>query len=202
MKHKLLRINKGLLFILLSLPWACGFANTDVSNVANILTQNLDYSANIMETVSVLGGVVLLFVAIYDFRKYGLHGGAAGSGNVTLLSPIVKIVCASALLAMSSVVNSALFAFWGNASPETNPFMNSSDPWTQFYEPVMMGVRLIGLGVFFRMIVTFAQGAGSNPKPGSIGKALVYLPTSVCLIHIQTFLAFVLYFFGFNPPSF
>lgn len=201
-KSKFFRAIRFLPFILL-LPACSIFADSydsiDVSSWIALLEQNITYVTDIVGGFTTIAGMVFVISGIESFHRFGKQRTMMSS-NLSIINPLVKFSCGVILLTSSTWIDTSLFSIFGNASPEANIFANTDDPLSQFYEPAMMLVRLIGCGVFIKMIFSFAKAGSHNPPPGSVSKGLVYFLGSMLCIHIQTTMQLALSFLGFNSP--
>lgn len=202
MKSKLKWIKK-LPWILL-LPSLSAWADSssfDVNSWVTLFEQNIGYATQIVGGFSVVAGTVFLISGVDGFHKFGKQRTMM-STNMSLISPLVRFICGAILLTCTTWINTSLFTIFGNASPEANIFSGSDDPLSVLYEPALMIVRLIGVGVFIKSIHGFYTCGSTSPRPGTVGKSLIYFFGSILCIHIQTTTQLVISFFGFSANPF
>lgn len=177
-----------------------GVNSFDPTTWTALIMQNLDYVADILQSVQVIIGLMLLGTGINGLVKHG-HTRGSMTQQGSLASPITRFFCGVALLTSFTWINTVLYAFFGDASPESNPFANSSDALSQLYEPAMMIIQCIGIGAFMKAVLIFSRsGSAQHQQPGMIGKGFVFAASSIMCIHIKTTMLLVLSFFGFSNP--
>lgn len=148
---------------------------------AQILTYNFNIIAEILVSISLLIGVGMTLGGIFQLKKHAeQRGGAAGGGSV--VGPLVMLVCGGALCVLPSLLGTALLAFWGTSSPLV--YQGGPSGYDQLMPPVIMFVRIVGVGSFIRGIVLLSKSGGQHSQPGTFGKAIVHIFAGVLLIHI------------------
>lgn len=147
---------------------------------AQILTYNFNIIAEILTSISLLIGVGMTLSGIFQLKKHAEQRGAGSGGSVA--GPLVMLVCGGALCILPALIGSALLAFWGTNSPMV--YQGGPSGYDQLMPPVIMFVRIVGVGSFIRGIVLLSKSGGHQSQPGTFGKAIVHIFAGVLLVHI------------------
>jgi len=146
-----------------------------------VIANNLSWLAVIMETVSVFLGAVLTFVGIVQLKKVGesrFGGGQTGSAG-----PVLMILCGGMLFALPSLMGAFGLAIFQSTSDMS--YDGASPSIDSFMLPVVMFVRLIGIGSFMRGIVLISRSGGHHAQPGTVGKAVMHMIAGLLCMHIE-----------------
>lgn len=148
--------------------------------------RNLSIMAQIMNYVSIATGIFLTMAALFEFKKIAeqrnmmQHHGA--------VRPVILLLCGAALLALPTVLGTALLSFWGQASDLAYP-TSASTGFASLEPAVIQFIRLVGLGAFIRGIFLLSRTGGHQSQPGAIGKALIHMLAGVLCLHIMQTIA-------------
>ncbi|MCX7125752.1 MAG: type IV secretion protein IcmC [Gammaproteobacteria bacterium] len=149
---------------------------------ASILTSNFSVMAEIMETISIIIGVFMTFGAIIQFKKYG-ESRTQMSTQHSAAGPLVMLICGAMLMIIPTVVGTALLAFWGTNSPLA--YDGGPAGYNSLIPPILMLVRLVGVGSFIRGIVILSKTGAGQQQPGTIGKGLMHIFAGILCVHIM-----------------
>ncbi len=148
---------------------------------AQVLSQNFTIIADIMETVAVLIGVCLMIGGIFQLKRYG-ESRTMMSGQHSIAGPLVMLVSGAMLLILPSFIGAAVLALWGTSSPLT--YGGDSSGYSSLVPPILLFVRVIGVGAFIRGIVLLSRTGSQQSQAGSLGKALMHILAGVLCVHI------------------
>jgi len=149
-----------------------------------IIMQNLGIIARIIQSISVVMGIGMIFLGIMKLKQYGemrnmtsQHGGLAGCVFMLLAGVI--------LLALPTMLSTFLMAFWGTANPL--PYPTTNDPSIgALMKPIVLFVRIVGVVAFIRGVVLLSHlGKEGGQQQGGIGKALMFMLGGILCVHIM-----------------
>lgn len=149
---------------------------------AAVLTSNFEIIADIVETVSVLIGLSLVIGGIFQMKRYG-ESRTMMSGQHSIAGPLMMLVAGAMLLIMPTFVGTAVLALWGTRSPLSYP--GGPGGYDSLVPPILMFVRIIGVGSFVRGIVLMSRTGSQQSQPGALGKALIHILAGVLCVHIM-----------------
>lgn len=147
-----------------------------------IMIENFGTLAIIFQSLSVMFGVGLFMGGMFVLKKYG-ETRTFMSQHMTIAAPLMMLFAAVMMLLLPTMINTALFAFWGDYTPEH--YDGSGGGWHEYVPVVLIFVRLIGVGSFMRGIFLLSRVGGQHGgQQGIIGKSLIHLFGGILLIHI------------------
>src|SRR3990167_5651441 len=147
------------------------------------LTQNFQIIADIMQSVAVLLGVTLTLGGLFELKKHGesramMSQSGAGGG-------IAMIVCGAILLTLPAFISVGLSAIFSQTSPLA--YEGDTTGVNGLIEPIIILVRIVGVGAFMRGIVMASKMGGQHAQPGTLGKASVHIVAGIlCVNVVQT----------------
>ncbi len=146
-----------------------------------ILSQNFEYLARILQVIAIAIGLALFLGAFFKLKKYG-EQRTMMSMQMTMAGPLLMIISGSALLILPTFIGTALLALWGNS----NPLQYSGDTTGlgAFIPPILMFVRVIGVGSFIRGLVLLARSGDHQGQQGTMGKALIHILAGILCVNI------------------
>lgn len=150
---------------------------------ATTLTQNFEIIADIMLSIAVLMGVTLTLGGLFQLKKHGETRamGAQSSGS----GPVVMIVCGAIMLTLPSFLGTGLSAIFGQTSPLA--YEGDTTGVNALIEPILILVRLVGVGAFMKGIMMASHIGGQHAQPGMLGKAVVHIISGIlCVNVVQT----------------
>ena len=153
-----------------------------ITEEAWILTQNFQIIADILETVAVIMGVGLTLGGIFQLKKYG-ESRTMMSGQHSIAGPLMMLLAGAMLMILPTFIGSALLAFWGTASPLSVPGATSSS-YGALETPIVIFVRVVGVGSFIRGIVLLSRTGGQQAQHGTLGKAIIHIFGGILCVHI------------------
>lgn len=145
------------------------------------LTSNLLIIAQIMKVISIGMGISFIFGAMMKFKKYG-EMRTMMSSQMTIYAPLAMLLAGTLLVMLPTFISTALYAFWGTDNPLAYP--GQGEWWGDLMEPVIVFVRIVGIGSFMRGIVLLARSGGEHSQPGTLGKALIHIFAGILCVHI------------------
>jgi intracellular multiplication protein IcmC len=148
---------------------------------AALLTQNFQIIADILETISVLMGVAFTLGGLFQLKKYG-ESRTMMSTQHSVVGPLLMLIAGAMLMILPTFIGAALLAFWGDSSP-LSPAGGSSAMST-LMPPILMFVRIVGVGSFIRGIVLLSRSGGQQAQQGTLGKALIHIFAGVLCVHV------------------
>lgn len=149
---------------------------------ASVLTNNFELMAVILNSVSVLLGLSLTFGAFMALKKHG-EQRTMMSGQGTLAGPLVMLVCGAILMILPKFTSAILLAFWGHRSDMS--YTGGATGYSELVPPILIFVRVIGLGSFIRGVFMLSRTGGQQHQPGQIGKALMHIVAGVLCMHVM-----------------
>ncbi|PIZ04162.1 MAG: type IV secretion protein IcmC [Gammaproteobacteria bacterium CG_4_10_14_0_8_um_filter_38_16] len=152
-----------------------------VSGFAATLTNHFLLIASSVNAVAWVMGVGMFIGGFYELKKYG-ETRTMMSSQMSIAGPLVMILSGVLLIVLPNFIGTALLAFWGDASPLS--YQGSTDGYSALIPPILIFVRIIGVGSFIRGIVLLARSGGHHGQPGSLGKALIHMLAGLLCVHI------------------
>lgn len=144
------------------------------------LTSNLLIIAKIMQIIGIGMGIAFIFGAMMKFKKYG-EMRTMMSSQMTVYAPLSMLLAGTLLIMLPTFISTALHAFWGTDSPLS---YDSGEWWGDLMEPIIVFVRIVGVGSFMRGIVLLARAGAEHNQPGTLGKALIHIFAGILCVHI------------------
>ena len=167
-----------------SLPaWADNGSGT-IGNLPDILIANLNIIADIMQTLAILIGLTLFVGGMFQLKRYG-EMRTMMSSQMSIAGPLMTLISGVAMLCAPLMIGTALVSFWGVGGANDLPYYGD-DPvgWTQYIQPVLMLVRIVGVYALMRGFVMAAKTGSGHAPPGTIGKCLVHIFAGILCVHI------------------
>lgn len=188
-------VGTAVLLMFASFP---AWASDDIGNLPDILTQNLGIIADIMQTLSILIGLSLFIAGLFQFKKYG-EMRTMMSSQMSISAPLMTLISGIAMLCSPLIMGTMLVSFWGVTGATDLPYDGStSSGWTQYIQPVLMLVRLVGVYAFMRGFVMAAKTGSGHASPGTTGKVFVHIFAGILCVHIMGTIQLIESILGFN----
>ncbi|OGT67828.1 MAG: hypothetical protein A3J38_02160 [Gammaproteobacteria bacterium RIFCSPHIGHO2_12_FULL_45_9] len=148
---------------------------------ASLLTNNFIIMSYILQKVAVILGLALILSGFFQLKKYGEQRSMM-STQMSAFGPTLMIICGSVLLILPEAIGAAVLAFWGT----NNPLSYDGGPsgYSALIPPLLIMVRVVGVGSFIRGVILLAKSGGQHGQPGQTGKAFTYIIAGVFCIHI------------------
>lgn len=146
-----------------------------------VLMRNLGTLAGIVQTVSIIMGLGLAMSGLFRLKRYG-EMRTFMSHQMTLASPLLTFLGGIMLLCVPLVVRTGLLSMWGTSNPLR--YSGPAEGFGQLVPPIIMFVRLIGVGAFIRGIVLFSRSGREGAQPGIMGKSMLHILGGMLCIHI------------------
>ncbi|MCH9770507.1 MAG: type IV secretion protein IcmC [Gammaproteobacteria bacterium] len=146
-----------------------------------VLTHNFDTALTILEDVSILLGLAMLFSAAFQFKRYG-EMRTFMSHQMTLGRPMMLLLGSMFFMMMPFFLRVVLTSIWGN---DTSPLAyHATEGWEQLMPPLLLFVRIIGVVSIMRGITYLARTGAIGHQPGTAGRALIHLVAGAMMVHI------------------
>lgn len=192
---KLQALSSAALLMLATVPaWADG----DIGNLPEILTQNLGLIADVMQTLAVLIGLALFIGGMFELKRYG-EMRTMMSAQMTIAGPLAKLLAGVGMLFSPLLMGTLLVSFWGPGGQSDLPYDGSTtNGWSQYVPAVLMLVRIVGVYAFMRGFVMAAHSAGQHARPGTAGKVLVHIFAGILCVHVMGTIQLIESILGLN----
>lgn len=148
---------------------------------ASILTQNFGIIGTILQDMAIFLGVGMTLAALFQFKKYGEQRTMMSSQH-SIAGPLAMLIAGASLLVLPTFIDTALYAFWKNSNPLT--YSGDTSGWGSLVPPILMLVRLVGVGSFIRGIVMISRCGAQQSQPGQLGKAMMHIFAGILCVHI------------------
>ncbi len=180
---KLISIKSLLLTsIMLGLLYANpALADSTSSTTPALLISNFTIISKVMLAVSILMGIALFAGGMFQLKRYG-EMRTMMSHQMTLAKPMMLILAGVSLIALPWFIPLGLMSFWSSASPLQ--YQGGPEGYDAYIPPVLVFVRVIGIGAFMRGLVLLARSGGQGGQPGTTGRALMHLFGGILAVHI------------------
>ncbi|OGT26517.1 MAG: hypothetical protein A3I77_06645 [Gammaproteobacteria bacterium RIFCSPLOWO2_02_FULL_42_14] len=147
------------------------------------LVQNLGILGQILNMVAIAMGVGLLFAGLFQLKRYG-EMRTMMSAQLSIAAPLMTILASAMLLSLPTFLDTVLMSTMGYTSPMA--YNTSGSGYSQVVEPILIFVRVIGVGSFIRGIILLSRsGDHQRSQPGMLGKAFTFMIGGVLCIHVQ-----------------
>lgn len=160
----------------------------------SIWTHNFHYVGVILLSFSIISGVGLFVGGIFKLKRYG-ESRTMMSQQLTLAGPVFMILASICLLLLPFLASTALLAFWGNQNPLT--YNGGPDGYNAYIPPILMLVRLVGVGAVIRSLYLISRAGGQSSQPGTIGRAFSHFLGGLLAIHILGTISLLMDLFDF-----
>lgn len=167
-------------------------ATTSINTTA--LTQNILDLAVIFQTVSIGMGLGLFLMGLFRLKRYG-EQRTFMSYQMTIARPLFMLLGGALLVYLPVTLSSALYNFWSTSSPLAYQ-PSSYSGYQMLIPPVIMFVRLIGVGAFIKGILLLSRCGGEQTQPGTMGKSLLYIFGGILCVNIMATINLMKTFFG------
>lgn len=152
-----------------------------LNEFAETLTNNFLIISTMVRLVGWLMGVGMIFGAFIQFKKYG-ETRTMMSTQMSIAGPLALLISGVLLVMLPDFIGTALLAFWGKASPLA--YQGGPSGYDALIPPIIIFVRIVGVGSFIRGLVLLARSGGQHGQPGSLGKAMIHMLAGLLCVHI------------------
>ncbi|OGT52820.1 MAG: type IV secretion protein IcmC [Gammaproteobacteria bacterium RIFCSPHIGHO2_12_FULL_41_15] len=159
------------------------------------LMQSLGYIGIIIQDVGVLMGLSLFMAGVFRLKRYG-EMRTFMSHQMTIAGPLLMLVAGVMLLCLPLVLRTALLNIWSTSNPLH--YGGSTAGYAQLIPPVIVFVRLIGVGAFIRGIVLLSRAGGEQSQHGTFSRATLHIIGGILCVHILGTLSVLREIFGFT----
>ena len=149
---------------------------------AAILTQNFGTLAEILQSVAVILGVCMTLAGLFQLKKHGEQRTMMSTQH-SLTGPLMMLLAGSMLLILPSFIGAIVLSFFGTTEP--GAYSGNVSSYSSLLPPILMFVRVMGVGAFIRGIVLLSRVGGQHNQPGQLGKALMHILAGVLCVHIM-----------------
>ena len=163
---------------------------------ASLLTQNFEIIAWMMKYIAMFMGICFVFVGLFEFKKYG-EMRTQMSAQHSVAGPLMWLLAGAMLLILPKFLAGALLAVWGTDSPLSYS-ARPGDPLSSLIPPILIFIRIVGVGAFIRGIAMLAKSGGQHSQQGTVGKAVIHMITGILLVHIVGTMELVEQILGFS----
>ena len=146
-----------------------------------LMMQHFQQVADILETVSVIMGVALTLGGLFQMKKYG-ESRTMMSQQHSIAGPLLMLISGAILMILPNFIGAMLLAFWGTSSPLSYP--TGLDNYSSLMDPILMFVRIVGVGAFIRGVFLLSRTGGQQAQQGTLAKALIHILAGVLCIHV------------------
>jgi intracellular multiplication protein IcmC len=174
----------------ISIAIALGFASApawadgDIGNLPAVLTANLNIVVDIMQTIAILLGLALFLGGMFQLKRYG-EARTMMSSQMSMTGPLMMLLSGIAMLCSPLMIGTLLVAFWGPGGATDLPYDgDTSYGWSQYIQPIIIFVRVIGIFAFMRGFMMVAR-TGGQTQQGTTGKALIHVFAGILCVHIM-----------------
>ena len=180
------KINR--LKVLAAIAFAAGpsAALADPSGTATVsnytLMQSLYQGSIIIQSIGIALGLFLFLSGVFALKRYG-EMRTMMSQQMTIAKPLFKMFAGIGLLCLPTMIATVMQAMWGTYDPLS--YTGYGNDYDILIPPVIVFVRLIGVGAFIRGWVLLSRcGGGEGGQPGITGKAILHIVGGILCIHI------------------
>ncbi len=100
------------------------------------------------------------------------------SHQLSLAGPLMMFVAGSLLLALPTFIKFSLLTFMGSDNPMSLYVAGYN------VNPLLVFVRIVGIGSFVRGIVLLSRSGHQQGQQGTLGKALIHMGAGILCIHV------------------
>jgi len=140
-------------------------------------------------------GVFFVLMGIFKLKRYG-EMRTQMSTQMTILSPLMPIFVGTLMLIYPKFFNDTIQLFFNTNATKSLNYQGADAGLEQYIKPILMLVRLIGLGAMVRGLVLLSRVGGQQSQPGSTGKALIHLIGGILAARIGLTIDFIMNLFG------
>ncbi|MCX7121376.1 MAG: type IV secretion protein IcmC [Gammaproteobacteria bacterium] len=158
------------------------------------LTHNFEIIAVTIQWISIFMGVCFTLGGLMQLKKLS-ESRSMMSSQGSAAGPLLMLLAGAMLMILPKVIGLALLSFFGQNSPMSYGGSGGSSSLTR---PILMFVRIIGVGSFIRGIVMMARAGGQQSQPGTLGKAIVHMFAGILCVNIVGTLSILKDILGFT----
>lgn len=140
------------------------------------INNNIQFLANILHYFSVIAGIVMISAAVFKIKRYG-EARTQMSIQHTLGPPLIMLAVGATLCSIGTVIKVFSGIFWGAGIDSNTSLIGYS-----MLQPIVMFIRLLGVGAFVRGCFSLAKYHAD--QQGAIGRGLTYIISGCLLMHI------------------
>ena len=164
----------------------------------SVLMGNIGYMANIFQDAAIVMGISLFMFGLFRLKRYA-EARTMMSHHMTIAAPLMLMLGGVMFLCLPLVLGTALLNFWSTTSPLR--YQVGNDAYDQLMPPVIMFVRLLGVGSFMRGILLLSRVGGEQSQAGSMGRACTHLLGGLLCMHILGVVQLLREIMGFTAGS-
>lgn len=162
------------------------------------LMNNLGVIADIVQAVSIAMGLGLFMSGLFRLKRYG-EMRTFMSYQMTLAWPLLMLIGGIMLLCLPLMIRTALVNIWSTSNPLH--YTGPKGGFEQLIPPIIVLVRLVGVGAFIRGIVLFSRMGREGVPPGTMGKAMLHVLGGLLCVHILGTLDLLKEILGWSVPT-
>ena len=162
----------------------------------NKLIENFQVIRDILTYLSYFMGVFFVAMGIFKFKRYG-EMRTQMSAQMTILNPLMPFLVGVCLLNFPDFIGTIIGSIY--ASPNPLAYKGASTTgYQQYIKPVIMLVRLIGVGAIIRGLVLISRAGSPQAQAGTVGKSIMHILGGALAYNIIATINLVKDLFGLN----
>lgn len=159
------------------------------------LTQNISWAGVIAQDVSIGIGIGLFLVGLFQLKRYG-EARTFMSQQLTIAKPLMTMLGGMLLLILPTAIRTGLLALWGSGS--VMAYHGPTNDFEALIPPIIMIVRLIGVGAFIRGCTLIARAGSEHAQQGTLSKGVLHIIGGLLCVNIMGTVALLETFFDFT----
>ncbi len=136
------------------------------------LIENFEIISTILSYFSYFLGVVFVTIGVFKFKRYG-EMRTQMSAQMTILNPMMPFLVGICLLNFPDFIAYTVGSIYD--SPNPLAYKGATTGYQQYIKPVIMLVRIIGIGAMIRGLILLSRAGGAQSQAGSVGKAIMHI---------------------------
>lgn len=154
---------------------------------AQILSHNFQIMGVMLQSISVVMGVCFTLGGLFQLKKVG--DKHMGGGQMSAAGPLMMLLCGAIFMILPSFLGAFGLAIF--QSKFDLGYDSSGGGLDSLIPPILMFVRLIGVGSFMRGVVLIARSNGHHSQPGTLAKAIIHMISGILCLHITATLSVI-----------
>lgn len=164
--------------LVLFLPTAAyAVAGSDFVTALISLQRELEYVWIMLAGVSRLMGIWFVSLSVYKLKAYG-RMTAFMSQNTSVLRPLAYLMIGAILWFLPDTLDLSMETLWGygwGSEVKAYATIQGGDAWEEAITPIVVLLRVVGLGAFLRGWTLLARSTNEGAQPGQFGKGATHI---------------------------